>query len=333
MGKVTIDAAHLQEFQAAAIKWRKDYLAMPTIGLEEALKGMTLRTGIRYKEAVGAVSLGAQMAPYKANRTTTDKNLEIVWREAETFFGDIDLQFEPNAIISQVIGHAAANGKGEGLKATETARLVLAQLASDVSENLYNVLWSAVRNANGDTSADLFNGFDTITAAEITAGKIAASKGNYVKLDTALTSTNAVDLIKDAIRKADKLLIGQGVLVYCSYDVIEKYQDAYLATHSATPYNTTFDQMDVEGTGGKAKFFPMVNKEGSKYIHVSIPKNMLICVDQMSDKEIVAIEHFSTFTLNFVMTMFFGVQFESIDSRRLFVIELADSESGSGAAE
>jgi len=332
MGKVTIDAAHVDEFKAAAIKWRKDYLAMPSIGLEDALKGMTLRTGIRYKEAVGAVSLGAQVAPYKATRVTS-KDVEILWREAETYFGSVNLEFEPNAIISQVIGHAAANAKGEGQKNTETARLVLGKLASDISENLYNVLWSAVRNANGDTTADLFNGFDTITTAEITAGKIAAAKGNYLKLDTALTATNAVDVIKAAIRKADKRLLRQGVLVYCSYDVMEKYQDAYLATHAATPYNTTFDQMDVEGTGGKAKFFPMVNKEGSKYIHVSMKQNMLICVDQMSDEESVAIEHFSAFTLNFVMTMFFGVQFESIDSRRLFVIELADSESGSGAAE
>lgn len=330
MGKVTIDAAHREEFQAAAIKWRKDYLAMPVVGMEEALKVMTLRTGIRYKENVGTYSLGAQVGPYKPSRIT-EKNVDIVWREAETFFGDVVLRFEPNAIISQVIGHAAANAKGEGLKRTETVKLVLAKLASDISENLYNALWSAVRNANGDTSADLFNGFDTITDAEIAAGNIATSKKNYIKLTEALTSENAADVLKDALRKADKRLLRQGVLVYCSYDVIEKYQDAYLATHAATPYNTTFDQMDIEGTGGKAKFAPMDNKEGSKYIHVSMKKNMLICVDQMSDQESVAIEHFTHFTLDFVMTMFFGVQFESIDSRRLFVIELADAQSGEAA--
>ena len=322
MAKVTIDAAHLEEYKAAAIKWRKELLALPVLGLEDALKGMTLRTGIRYKEMVGSATLGAQVAPYKASRVTS-KDLQIDYREAETFLGSVNLEFEPNAIANRVHGLDAAT-KGEGQKASQTVKLVLAQLSKEISEGLYNALWSAVRNAEGDTTADLFDGFDTITDKEIAAGNIAAAKGNYLKLTEAITSENAVDVLKEAYRKANPGLRRQDLLIYCSEDILDKYEDAYQATHAATPYNTQFEQISLEGSRGKAKFFPMTNKAESKYIHISTKANMLVCVDQLGDQESVAIEHFAAFTLNFVMTLFFGVQFESVDPRRLLVVELAD---------
>lgn len=38
----------------------------------------------------------------------------------------------------------------------------------------------------------------------------------------------------------------------------------------------------------------------------------------------VDVERFEPFVLSYIATMFFGVQFESIDKRRLKVIELAE---------
>jgi len=112
--------------------------------------------------------------------------------------------------------------------------------------------------------------------------------------------------------------------MYTSYEVLNLYNDAYLATHAAAPYNQQFDQPRMEGVGGNVRFFPMGNKKNSKYIHISPKKNMLVCTDQTGDMESVLVGQYQPFLLNFVMTMFFGVQFESIDPRRLLVIELAD---------
>ena len=322
-------AALLQEYQAAAIKWRKGLLSMPLVGMEKAIKEMTVRTGIRYKEMVGALSLGAELAPHKSSRVTTDKALEILYREAETFFGSLNLQFDPTSIIQTIHG-ADMEGKGPGMSKSEFAKLVLFQLAKDVSNGLYRNLWSAVRDGNGDTTATLFNGFDTITQTEITGGGLAAAKGNYVKLTEQLTAENAYDLLKDAIRQADESLLDEPVNIYTSYDIFNKYNDAYLATHAGIPYNGQFDQMRMEGVGGNAMFVPMGNKKDSKFIHVTPKKNMLICTDQLSDMENVFVGQYSPFLLNFVMTMFFGVQFESLDKRRMLVIELADAPANPG---
>ena len=68
----------------------------------------------------------------------------------------------------------------------------------------------------------------------------------------------------------------------------------------------------------------MYNKADSKFIHICPKANMLVGYDQMSDAEDVLVKEYEPFILSYIATMFFGVQFESIDKRRLKVVELAD---------
>lgn len=183
----------LQEYKDAARKYRSDFLRLPIIGCEETLKFMTGRPGIRYKESVGTLTAGAQFAPYKPSRKT-DANLKLDYRTLETFFGSVVANFEPNSAISTLLGTGAT--KGDGQKSTPTAREVLGLIAKSLSENLNMAIWKGTRNADGDTTMDLFDGFDTITQKEVTAGTIAAEHGNYLKLDKAITEANAVDVAK-----------------------------------------------------------------------------------------------------------------------------------------
>jgi hypothetical protein len=43
----------------------------------------------------------------------------------------------------------------------------------------------------------------------------------------------------------------------------------------------------------------------------------------MSDMESIMVKEYAPFMLTYIATMFFGVQFESIDRRRLKIVELA----------
>ena len=54
-------------------------------------------------------------------------------------------------------------------------------LLTRLSEYLNDAIWNGVRNASGDTTKDLFNGFDTITQNEITAPP---KRRNLVPLNT-----------------------------------------------------------------------------------------------------------------------------------------------------
>lgn len=308
-----------EDFQQAAIKYRSELLMLPIIGCQDTLQFMTSRPGIRYKERVGTMTGDAQFAPYNPARST-DYNFNLSYREIETFFGSVVAKFEPNSAISTLLGTGAT--KGDGQMTTPTAKHVLSLIAKNLSEHLNDAIWNGVRNANGTTTKDLFNGFDTITQNEITAGEISAAKGNYMKLSEEITSANAVDVAKEILFSLDPRLRSQDLYIYCSQDFVDKYNEGYLLTHGGIPYNTQYGQQSVEGSNGKLKFVPLYNKANSKFMHVTTKSNMLVGFDQMGDIENVMVKEYEPFILTYIATMFFGVQFESLDKRRFKTIEL-----------
>ena len=318
----------LEEYQDAARKYRKDLLMLPIIGIQETLKYMTGRPGIRYKESVAALNGNAQFAPYKPSRRS-NFNLEMDFRTLETFFGSVVAQFEPNSAISTLMGAIGAT-KGDGQMQTPTAKHVLALIAKSLSEHLNNAIWAGRRNAAGDTTMDLFDGFDTITETEIAGGKIAREEGNYMKIDDVLTTANAVDIAKEVLFSLDPHLRAQTCYMYCSQDFADKYNEGYLLTHAGINYNTQYNQTAVEGSNGKLILCPLANKADSKFIHVSPKINMLVGYDQMGDMENVMVKEYEPFILSYIATMFFGCQFESIDKRRLKVIEIGSSSASGG---
>ena len=316
-GKLTFT---LQEFQEAATKWRSDLLMLPIIGIQETLKYMTARPGIRYKENVGALSGDAQFGPYKPSRST-DFNLNVDYRTLETFMGSVVAKFEPNSAVSTLLGQVGAT-KGDGQMKAPTALHVLALIARGLSEHLNEAIWAGKRNAAGDTTMDLFDGFDTITDKEITSGAIAAEEGNYMKLTEEITSANAVDAAKEILFSLDPRLRSQDLYMFCTQDFADKYNEGYLLSHGGINYNTQYSQTTVEGSNGRLHIIPMYNKIGSKFIHICPKSNMLIGYDQMGDVESVMVKEYEPFILSYIATMFFGCQFESIDKRRFKVVEL-----------
>lgn len=315
-GKLTFT---LQQYQEAATIYRKDLLMLPIIGIQESLQYMTGRPGIRYKEEVASISGDAQFAPYKPSRSQ-DFNLNLDFRTLETYFGSVIAKFEPNSAISTLLGTGAT--KGDGQMTTPTALHVLALIAKGLAEHLNDALWNGKRNPAGDTTADLFDGFDTITENEIAAGAIASDLGNYMKIDEAITSANAVDVAKSILFSLDPRLRKEELYMFCSQDFADKYNEGYLMTHGGIAYNTQYDQTSVEGSNGRLKLVPLYNKMDSKYIHVCPKSNMLVGFDQMGDVENIMVKEYEPFILSYIATMFFGVQFESIDKRRFKAIEL-----------
>lgn len=309
----------LKEYQEAAVKYRADLLMLPIIGIGDTLQHMTGRPGIRYKERVGNLTGDAQFAPYNPQRAV-DYNLGIEFRDLETYFGSVVANFEPNSAISTLLGTGAT--KGDGQMTTPTARHVLARIAKNLSEHLNDAVWNGKRNAAGDTTADLFDGFDTITENEIAAGAIAADLGNYMKIDEAITSANAVDVAKSILFSLDPRLRKEELYMFCSQDFADKYNEGYLMTHGGISYNTQYDQTAVEGSNGRLKLIPLYNKMDSKFIHVCPKSNMLVGYDQMGDIENILVKEYEPFILSYIATMFFGVQFESIDKRRFKAIEI-----------
>lgn len=316
MGKVVFTA---EELAKTAIKYRKVFLMMAVIGLEETKQHMSIRPGIRYKETVGELSGSIEIGPYSETRVEQG-DINIVPRELETFFGSVVREFSPNSIYQSLWGSSVT--KGEGLKDTDITKQVVAYLMKKMSESLNNNVWSAKRNANGTKTADLFNGFDTIAQTEITAGNLATEKKNLFTFSSAIDDTNAVDALKTFYRSASDILKGEKTKMFISHDIYDAYVEDYKATTGAIPYNKEFDKTTLEGSRGKCELVPLSNKADSKLIQLTTQGNMLIGVDQESDLEKILIEKHAAFVLQFIVTMFFGCQYESISKERLLVGKL-----------
>ncbi len=315
MGKVILP----EELAKTAIKYRKTFLMMAVIGLEETIRNMTLRPGIRYKETVGELTGDIEIGPYSETRVD-ETDVNVIKRDLETFFGSVVRNFSPNKIYQSIWGSSVT--KGEGLKDTEITKKVVGFLMKKLAKSLNKNVWGAVRNENGDKTSDLFNGFDTIAGTEIAGGGLSIANKNLFEFGETITKNNAVDLLKEFYRSASDELQSEHTKLYISRSIYNAYVDDYQSTVGAVPYNKEFKKTFLEGSDDCCQLVPLSNKSGSPYIQLSTQENMLIGVDQESDLEKILIEKHAAFVLQFIVTMFFGVQYESISKERLLVGKL-----------
>lgn len=112
--------------------------------------------------------------------------------------------------------------------------------------------------------------------------------------------------------------------------VLDAYNDDYKATTGSIAYNTKFNQTFVEGSENKCEIVAIDNKAGSKYLHLTTKQNMLVGVNQTGEEETVAVEKHEAFVLQFIMTAFFGCQFESISPERMLAIKLKEAAQNQG---
>lgn len=315
MGKVNITVEQLSK---SALKFRKEILMMPVMSMRENwLPYVSLRPGIRYAEQVGQMSGSAEIGPYSEDYID-DSDVKIVPRTLYTYFGSLQKKFSPNSVYQSIYGSAIT--KGEALKTTDITRQVLNYLSMKVGESLFDHQWDAVRNDEGHKTVDLFDGYDTITKKEITAGNISVANGNMVNVDpSTIDATNAVDTLKAIYRAADPHLRKAKTNMFVTPSIFDAYCDDYKQTTGAIAYNTQFKQTFVEGSENRCSIIPVTNKAGSAYIHLTTKQNMLAGCNQEGDEEEVSVEKYEAFRLLFVMTMFWGVEFESISKERLLV--------------
>lgn len=306
------------DLRQSAVKYRKDLLMMPTISAKETLAHMSLRPGVAGREVVGQLAGNIELGPYNPNRVD-ETGVTVTPRVLETYLGSVIKQFDVNEAGKTVYGELYA--QGQALTNAAIAKAVLVYLSAQIGKKINMAIWSGKRDASGDTTAKLFDGFDSITAAEIAAGAIAESNGNFKEVE-AITAANAVDVLKSIYRGASDELRGQNVKMFITHDVYDAYLDDYQATVGAVPYNTQFNKNFLEGSNGLCELVPLASKKGSQYIHLTPKANMLVGYGAGMADENIAIEKYHPFLFSYVATMYFGCQFESISPERLLVAKV-----------
>lgn len=359
MAKVIINepTVELQELADSAKKLRRELLLLPVKTANTTLQYMTPRVGVRVAETVGTLKGDMQFGPYSDTREDDD-DVTITPRTLLVYLGSVVKNFKPNEIVRSIWGPTVLHG--EAMKQTELVRMVLSLLAGRTGENLNDVIFNAVRNAEGSKTKDLFDGFDTIFSNELTATKkisedaiaklvstnpeaseeqkkaaadaaiaahIAKGKtgvgtefGNYYNITESITSDNAYDVLRTICKKAnEKLMDRQQLYLFCPKHVVQDYEEDYRKTVGSVVYNKEFKQPTIEGFDN-VRFIPLSNKKGSSVMQLTTKKNMLYGLDAVSDMENIEVARFKAFTLQFIATMFFGVQYESIEPEDILFI-------------
>ena len=304
----------------SSAKFRKEIIAMPVAALlDKALKHMTLRTGIAGDETVGGVASDAEARPYKTDKNARDTG-RIVARTLTTYLGDVLEEFDPYLLFKTVYGEQF-DDKTKRTDAEIVRDLSLA-MSKKVAKKLGAALFKAIRNADGTTTMDLFNGFDTIAAAEIAAGNISAAKGNYMDLP-AITAANVGDVLKEFYDGAsEELQEADGLKMYIPKSVKKLYDEWYLAHFGSVGYNKEYGRKILHGTedDGGCELVALSGMKNGQFIYLSIKDNMLVGCDQKSNKEKVLIRvPDNPKVVQFFMCFFWGVQFEFIEPEFLMV--------------
>lgn len=311
----------LAELQKSAVTYQKDLIIMPVISAQATLGHMSPRPGTRGRRVVGQLDGDPELGPWDPKRKD-EGGFTVTPRVLETFLGNCTHGFVPNDVWDTV--HGSLIVQGEALKGVDIARAILFFAAGKLGKKLNMSIWAAQRDDAGTTTMQLFDGFDTITSKEITAGTIAAAKGNYMELGAPIDAQNAVDAFKSIYDSASDELQGEPSKLYVTRQQYRAYCEDYKSTTGATPYNTEYKKTFLEGSNDLCELVPLTSKKASPYIHLSPQANMLYGYGAGLAEEALNVEKYSSWELTLEAAMYFGVQFESISPERLMVAKVGE---------
>jgi len=307
-----------EEYKKAAEKWERVYVKVPVLSAKDTTKYMTGLPGCRTNQHIGTAESKAQFYPYVANKRG-NATTKITFETLEIFFGSMIHDFVPNDEVQTILGEHAAV-MGDGMSKSEIAKLVIGSIMESAGEELALAIPTAKRVDDGNTTMDLFNGHLTVIRKAITDGKVSVAKKNLVILDSEITVENVVDTIKSIEFGLDQRLRKQERFLYCDPHIVDLYNEGYLLTHPAVPYNEKYEQNFVEGSNRRMTFAPLDGLAGTGVMWIAPKKNVIYGYDGMSDAEKCEILRFQPDTLTLNAKMFFGAGFRTFDFRFLKVI-------------
>lgn len=294
-------------------KYRKDLILMPTRALDEVAKYMSRRLGVRGKETVGEANGDMQIGPYSLTRVDED-GVTITGRTLETYLGSGVKPFEPNAVRESIYGSNVF--QGDALKNQPITKLIGAYLFAKVGESFFNTLFTAKRNPGGKKTVDLYDGFKTIADQEIKNKSVSTEKGNLFKTE-AITNVNAVDALEAFYDAADQKLKNTKTFMFLNSSELMRYDRAYRSVYGSVNYNKEFSKSKLDGCNNCTLIGLDNIPVGFKIITPG--SNMLIGLATEGTNCKFEFEKSLTshFLIDFVATMYFGTQFESISKERI----------------
>lgn len=325
--KVVINDDMVQEYKDTCIKWDKVLRQLPIRKAQDVLKYFTVVNGLRGKKRFGDIQGHSQFAPFSKTRKS-DADVNINFREIETFHGNVIETFAPVDFIDMPFAYDDPV-ISDAIKKAGSTLMIVAQLVAARGQHIAQAAFTGKRNPDGNTTEDICDGLLTIIAQEIAAGTLNEGegkdkgRGNLYLASELPTNDNAVDLAKDILFTSNQFLRRENNILLCSTDFVDKYNEAYLATHTGISYNTQYDQPYVEGSAHKLTLIGVPELDGQDKFIMTQKSNLLYGNYSDKDQTFVDIKREGHYDLSMASDMWMGFQFRTLDPRRLRVIDFS----------
>lgn len=309
--------------QNTATKYDKVLRLAPYLKLQELLRGaITVRSNVKNEQVISMLDTTAEMAPHSSNYSPQTGVNSIKGRLIKVYVGSLvfleNVEDLRNTFMDELIDNQSNKHPLE--------MQILTAVMGNVGQRLALNLFKAVRNSNGTTTADLFDGFDTIATAEKAANKISIANGNYKNLGT-VTENDIIDaMIAFYDSWDDNLKSTPNVKVNISHQVLNavrknlRADDPYLFAQ-----NTPFGQKlaEIIGWNTDVEVIPHFGKKNSPWIQATVPANMIAATDKESDLGAIKVREVDDPWKNqFAMKGCFGVEYATLDKRFICFGEL-----------
>ena len=262
-------------------QFAKDFLTMPQAVLAKSLKFLNKIAGVHGKITFSKLKSGAQWKPYKYGEFNPSNSTSFHPRTLETFHLELDEEFDPASVYSTVFGKVLKKDR----TSLEVVRAAVAEMARQSSGNLTKTIWTGVRNEDGETSLDNFDGFDTIIAKEKVAGNISRTLGNYFQSGK-LTEYNIGDKLMLLWSTMTHLLKDNETLyLYMPSNVREMYDKWYNNNYNGANYTNEYNQRVLVGTNKRCVIADMAGMDDVKHIIFTTKDNMIVGFDGESNME------------------------------------------------
>lgn len=178
--------------------------------------------------ALPKLNINGEPRPYRADDDFAGNTMNITDRiltvhQSKWDFNYIDPEVLRNTYLAKVEA-GALDPQKIPFSQFVTGEIVRNYMAA-INDKTY---WLGVRNAAGTTAASIFTGFGTMLADAITADEIEAI------VTGAITDANAVSKIDTFHEELPAYMKDRETIIYCSWNVFEKYRRNYRAAHGFT---------------------------------------------------------------------------------------------------
>lgn len=318
--KIRISDDELQKYKDLAVQWSPVYQRLPIAVAGDVLKFFTPVNKLRGKRRMPSIYGKSQFKPFNKTKST-DANVDISWRELETFHGNVIETFAPVDYVDFPLGY---NSKylGEALKNAPQAVLIMSELTASRGQFIAQAALTGKRNPEGETTEDIADGLITIAKAEIEAGNISVANGNLFEMSEVLDDTNTCDLLKKFVFSMDPFLRKTENFLFCAPEVVDMYNESYLLTHHDVPYNKEYEQPYVEGSSRKLTLVGLPQLAGTDIMFATQKKNLLYGTWLESDKDYVDIIRAGHYEMSMCSDMWLGFNFRTLDKRVIKFIKL-----------